>query len=435
MSDKNLTELEWKKFSKGRDLKDAALVKALASLEKAKAPDAQMTALDEIEKQADLLRKSAKNDKELAGYLDDLDKALDKQRKLSESDAKKAAREAEKKQGDDEEEDSPALLTKMMIPLIRAVKKGDTTLQALVAVAGKETVVLLSRRAISPSRGKLLKEQMASPGGLKFIRGECLLEQGALTFVVQSQAAGLAKKLRAALLAQTDLRLKVRVRGEDPDDLDSDGEDEGDGDGDGEAPGSLAQGGAQAAAASPATTAAGTSGTDSLAQQYQVRMAAIEPQVLAALKAQQGDVSKLRAVAEFTREKGASGQYQAALKGLENLQKLLEAARGPSPTATPPAMAEALSEWRAQRDAIVGSLKALAQEVVESGDVDARAAVIEISAVVKQLTAEPSTQQQVSELMTWLQNDDVVSDVNEFAQEIREPLLERLRALQSSMVA
>jgi hypothetical protein len=97
-------------------------------------------------------------------------------------------------------------------------------MSSLIAVAGKETVVMISKRAISPARGKLLKEQMTNPGGLKFIRGECLFEQNTLTFVVQSPAAGLAKKLKAALLAQTELRLKVRVRGEDPNDIDDDGQ-------------------------------------------------------------------------------------------------------------------------------------------------------------------------------------------------------------------
>lgn len=35
MSDKNLSELEWKKFAKGRDLRDAALVKAMVAVERA----------------------------------------------------------------------------------------------------------------------------------------------------------------------------------------------------------------------------------------------------------------------------------------------------------------------------------------------------------------------------------------------------------------
>jgi hypothetical protein len=54
-------------------------------------------------------------------------------------------------------------------------------------------------------------------------------EDQALTFEVKAPAAGLAKRLKTALLAQTDQRLKVRVRGEDPSDVDEDNEDEGTG--------------------------------------------------------------------------------------------------------------------------------------------------------------------------------------------------------------
>lgn len=425
MSEKNLTEIEWKKFSKGRDLKDAALVKALAALEKAKAPDQQLTALEDIEKQADVLRKSAKNDKELVSYLDDLDKALDKQRKLSESEAKKAAREAEKKQGDDEEEDSPALLTTMMIPLIRAVKKGDITLQALVAVAGKETVVLLSRRAISPSRGKLLKEQMASPGGLKFIRGECLLELGALTFVVQSQAAGLAKRLRAALLAQTDLRLKVRVRGENPDDLDSDGEDEGEGEG--EAPD---------ASVSTSTTTATNSGPDAdeaaLQRRYAQRFAELEPMVDEALRKGTGDVSKIRIMRDYAQEKADGKLYADGLKTLDRLAQTLAlgGAQGGAPNVR---FEQATQAWRSTRDGVVARLRVMAKEIADTKDPEASAAIIEVSAVFKQLNADPKTEQQVLELMRWVDNDDVVLDVSEISEDIRTPLMSALQAMQRAL--
>jgi len=93
-------------------------------------------------------------------------------------------------------------------------------------VAGKDCAVLILRRAISPTRRKLLNEALGASSGVKYIVGESLFENKALTFVVQSQAAGLAKKLRQALLDQTGLRLKVRVRGEDGDDEHGEDEDE-----------------------------------------------------------------------------------------------------------------------------------------------------------------------------------------------------------------
>ncbi len=222
MSDKNLTELEWKKFSKGKGFKDAAFVKAIAALEKAKDPDAKLAALDDIEKQADVLRKANKADKDLTGYMDDTDKAASKERKLAEFEAKKAAA-AKKDDSGDEEEESPALLTTKMVPLLRQVKKGDV-MKVMVATAGKDAAVLISKRSISPTRRKLLMDQLGVSGGVKFAIGECIWEENAHTFVLQTQAAGLAKKIKTALMNQTELRCKVRVRGEDPADIDDDGE-------------------------------------------------------------------------------------------------------------------------------------------------------------------------------------------------------------------
>jgi hypothetical protein len=69
----------------------------------------------------------------------------------------------------------------------------------------------------------VLKDLPRDRQRLKFIRGECLQEGNTLTFVVQSQAAGLAKRVSFALFKQTDLRLEGRVRGE-ADDVDEDDE-------------------------------------------------------------------------------------------------------------------------------------------------------------------------------------------------------------------
>ena len=218
MSDNKLTELEWKKFSKGRNLKDAAFVKALAALETGKTPEDRLAALDEIDRQAGALRKANKADKEVTVYLDDTDKAAAKERKLAEFEAKKAA-----KQGSgEEEEESPALLTSKAVLLLRQVKKGET-MQVMIVTSGKDTAVLVSRRSIPPSRKKLLQEFLGATAAKSFA-GQCIWEENAHTFVMQMQASGMAKKIRAALLAQTEMRWKVRVRGEDPNDIDDDGE-------------------------------------------------------------------------------------------------------------------------------------------------------------------------------------------------------------------
>lgn len=325
MSDKNLTELEWKKFSKGRGLKDAALVKAMADLERAAkgGPDAQLAALDDIDKQAGVLRKGAKGDKELTEYLDGLDKALDKQRKLSSALAKKAAQAPV----ESEEEDSPALLTTKMIPLIRQVKKGEQ-MQVLLANTGKEVAVLLAKRAISPARRKLMTDYLDGATA-KFFPGICIWEENAYTFVLQTQSGGLAKKVKAALLKQVELRLKVRVRGEDPNDVDDDGEAAEDEGGEAQGEDRPAQTTAQTTAQAGAIPDAPPQPPDPAKARYEARMAALEPRVLAALKAQTGDVSKIRAVAEFARGKAQLREYKSALAGLDSLEKLLPGAAEP----------------------------------------------------------------------------------------------------------
>ncbi|HSI58549.1 MAG TPA: hypothetical protein VLA16_13400, partial [Ideonella sp.] len=236
MSLKNLSESEWKKFSKARDLKDAPLLKALVALDKAEKapPGEQLKALDELEKQADALLKAHKADKEVAAYLAELDKSLKAQRKTSEQAAKAHAESA---QAESEDEDSPALLTTKMVPLMRAVPKGEV-LHALVAMAGKGTVVMVARKPIPVGRRKLLAAELGVSGGIKYHAGQCLFEAKAHTFVMETVVAGLAKKIKQALLDQTEQRYKVRVRGDDPALVDDDG-DEAEGD-DGGSPAAVA---------------------------------------------------------------------------------------------------------------------------------------------------------------------------------------------------
>jgi len=341
VSDKTLTEAEWKKFAKGRSLKDAALLTAMTELHKAKAPEDQLAAMDDIEKQSELLRKANKADKQVTGYLDDLDKALVKERKLAEAEARKAAAEQE----EDEEEESPTLLTTKMMPLLREVRKG-AVLQVMIASAGKDCVVLVSRKPIGPPRRKLLTAELGTTSGVKFVTGECLFEANAHTFVLLTQAAGMAKKIKEALLAQTGQRYKIRVRGEDPNDIDDDGD--------------------------PA-----------------------EPDP---------DTVPSTSAPPVSEQEGGAAQFELALDG-----------------------------WRSARGAAVAKLKALAKEVADAKLPDSATAIIQMSAVLKNLTAEPRTAQQVSELMRYVSEDDIVLDVCEIDGDIRTPMVNALQAMQRAM--
>ena len=221
MADKYLSDSTWKAFVKGRAIKDAALVKALAELVKAErvSPTSWLEALKDVEKALEALRKEHKADKEVLLQLTQMDKAIENERRAASKGLQKEADEAD----ESEDEESPAALTTKLIPLLRAVKK-NVPCQALVAVSSKEAAVMLSNRTLTPAARKPLTAYLGAGSAPKFVAGECIFEANAVTFVLKTEVAGLAKKLRAALLKQTEQRVKVRVRGENPEDIDDDGE-------------------------------------------------------------------------------------------------------------------------------------------------------------------------------------------------------------------
>lgn len=381
MSDKFLTESEWKKFAKGKGYKDDALIKSLAALDKAKDPEQELSALTDIGKHADALRKSAKGDKELGAYLDSLDKAADKQRKLSEAEAKKS------EQSEDEEEESPVLLTTKMVPLIRQVRKGDE-MQVMLASTGKEVAVLMSRRAISPARRKLLTDYLDGATA-KFFLGTCIFEENAYTFVMKTQAAGLAKKVKAALLKQVELRLKVRVRGEDPDDIDDDGEAAVDEDGE-----------ASSSTTTSTTAPPAPQAPDPRKQSYEQRMAALAPLVLEALRTPGPEAGKLRAVADFARGKAEAGAYAPALQALDQLAKLLDALPPPAAPPKPAASGDAMAEFKVRLADLVKALKTALTSGREGGD-EQRKRVAEAGALAQKGSFEQA-QALLDQVERWL---------------------------------
>lgn len=476
MSEKLLDESEWKKFSKGGDYKDAALLKALAALAKA-APAECGAALDEVEKQGELLLKAHKGDKKLAEHWKTVAAALVRERK-----AATAAAEAEAASADDDDA-SPAVLTTKMVPLLRMVPKGET-LQAVVAYVGDQTAVMVSRKAIGAPQRKLLATQLGVSGGVKYLAGQCLFEKNLHTFVLETLVAGMAKKLKAALLAQTEMRWKIRVRGLDPnvveEDLDEDG-------------------------APPAD--AGGSPADPARTAYEARLSELTPELTAALRDPKRDGSKMRAVLEFARGKAEAGDYAAGSQGLEALAKLLgaapnappatPAAGGDAPTVDPAraftarlqalmpqiqkataaggelgaavkarsaaaAMAAkdkefvaadaaldeieglleareaqsraAMAGWRAARQAAIDDIDDVIEAVRATGDPDASKVEIELKAIIANLTENPDTPQAVAELRRWLESDDVITAAEEVpphygALDLRRPLLAALAVM------
>jgi hypothetical protein len=231
---KVLSDAAWKEvLAKNKAVKDNGMLKALADIKKLGDDDHDnaQKILDDVVKLTAQLKKSkdtaaspavTKFLAELSSAADvamrDIAKAkVDAEKKArAEADAKK---QAEKKPGrdaeEDDEEESSALLTTKLIPLLRQVNKGEM-MHVLVARAGKQVAVMMSRKPIAPARRKLLADELGVSGGVKYFTGHCVKEEGATTFVMKSEVAGLAKQLKLALLNQTGMRVKrLSCRGED----------------------------------------------------------------------------------------------------------------------------------------------------------------------------------------------------------------------------
>jgi hypothetical protein len=258
---KFLSDGGWKDIASKTRIKDNGLLKVLSDHKRLgeEEHDDVLESLDQILKLAGQLKKAKDVGAASAAlkYVSELSDAAESERKLvvkakAEADKKgkleaEAAKKREQDKGskeegeDEEDEEASTLLTTKMVPLLRMVNKGET-MHSLVATTGKQVVVMLSRKPISPARRKLLAEELGGAGGIKYIVGHCVREQGMTTFALKTQVAGMAKKLKLALLAQTGLRVKLRCRGEDgetDDDLDEPDEpaaDEADGEDDGASP-------------------------------------------------------------------------------------------------------------------------------------------------------------------------------------------------------
>ena len=241
---KVLSDSAWKEvLAKNKAVKDNGMLKALADIKKLGDDDHDnaQKILDDVVKLTAQLKKSkdaagspavAKFLAELASAADvamrDIAKAkveADKKARAEAEAKKQAAKESARDADEDGEEESSELLTTKLIPLLRQVNKGEM-MHVLVARAGKQVAVMMSRKPIPPARRKLLSDELGVSGGVKFFAGHCVKEGGATTFVLKSEVAGLAKQLKLALLTQTGMRVKrLSCRGEDgetDDDLEED---------------------------------------------------------------------------------------------------------------------------------------------------------------------------------------------------------------------
>jgi hypothetical protein len=123
---------------------------------------------------------------------------------------------------------------------------------------------------------------------------------------------------------------------------------------------------------------------------YQRKWAQLEPRMLEELQAKRGDASKMRAVSGFASEKAAGGDYEAALKGLDALEKLLEVGVPPAPPPPPQPKQQVTPDkagvydksgaaWLAARKKMESDIDTLRQSIVTTFKGDPNVAKLESS--------------------------------------------------------
>lgn len=113
----------------------------------------------------------------------------------------------------------------------------------------------------------------------------------------------------------------------------------------------------------------------------------------------------------------------------------------PGQTGAPkPELAAALNGWKTARAAAVAQLKALAAAIAAAKDPETKDAIILVQAIIKNMTEEPKTAQQVAELDRYLRTDDILVEAEEpnpfgVTVNFRGPLLTALEPLKAALAA
>jgi len=450
MSAQLATERQWNSLAAKQKIKDSDLAKALALYGKAdeEDPAAQVAALEKVEKCAEALKKENKKNKDAVDSLDKMLSEVDKVRKKAEAEAKKKKDDDDEDEGEDDAEiaEYKADLGKKLVTALNQVKsrapgelapgtEAGPQLKFAAYLVGRNAALLVAKKTGGAAK-KLLIQISGGVSGGKHLKGECIFEKNAHTFVLEKLAPGLAKKFVRSLRDTTGKKYKVRVRTFDGS---AELDDETDID-----PDAAPEAGSPLPPSPPQMPAPPAQDAD-LAAAYRERLTAIMPALQRALKEQLGDTGKIRALMEFIREKAGAGNFTSALQALVALEKLLGAtgtaqAVSPEPATSVTDSTAAMAVWQKARAAAIDQLRGLGAAIKAAKDPEADQALIVLEAIVKNLTETPATAQMVKELERYIETDDIVTEAelpNPFgpALSLRAPLLEALAPLKAGLEA
>lgn len=202
---------DWKKLlKKQKDAKDVAGIEAclkeFAEEQEEENEEGQAKALAALAKAAKDAAKKTKSD-EIADYLDGMAKEAEKQSKKLAAQASKAD-EDESDEEEDEDDDNAAL--GVMFTKVKK-RKPEKALNFVIAV-GKPSGIVITKKALSATHTKAAKEMRDGQGAI--LEGRCFGDGKACIFELsEAPPRGLAKRIKSAALAHTELKIKVKVRG------------------------------------------------------------------------------------------------------------------------------------------------------------------------------------------------------------------------------
>lgn len=283
---------------------------------------------------------------------------------------------------------------------------------ALVLKGGKDGALIVSKTKVPPAA---IADAKKESGGSAVVKGFCRFEDGVYLFeTIKAVGPNVAQAVK--LIAKRDagitLRAEFRVKA-DPELLADEEE---------------ASSTPQVTPAKQTDAAATTDGAD-LSAEWKTKLAKWTPAIKNALSAKglnAAAITKLLAQASALSKPG--GDLALAIDTLTECHHLAT-----SDSANPAQAAAA--RWNAARSVAVTKLQNEIKLIVASNDPEVGKAELELKAVMKQLAGKMETRQQAAEMKKYLNEDDVVADVCQFAFDLKGPLLGLLDEISPQLLA
>lgn len=310
MADKYLNPRDWKAVSKDSAVKGEPLSRALAAFAQAEdgAPQAARAALDEVEKQADLIAKSVKDDRRLSGWLADLGKSIALRRRALIKAAEQAELAAAADGGADAEEAAEAALfdPKRLLGQLNLLRRDPERRANFAFIDASDTRAAALTLSSKTAARKLFSRLQDATGTRAGAFGVAWVQEDALVLQLDKPLSGLVKKVRGPLRACGFRVPRIMLWGPEGSVLEESGE----------------------AEAGETVTAAAAAAPDAPAAEpqragFEQRLGALAAPLQAALSGGHPAAAKLRQVLAFAREKAQADQFGPALQALEVLQNLL----------------------------------------------------------------------------------------------------------------